>query len=246
MKTDSFDFSACFSQAWETYKKNMLLLIGASFVASVLVSATIGILAGPILAGLMILILKILDGDSSAKFEDIFSQFDTFKVTFLLCLAWGVGAYIVILILMLIPIIGTIASLLVSVAVSAFLLFAVLLAAEEKLDFMTASTRSFEILKANLWPLLGYTAVASILSSAGAIACGIGVIVTLPMFYLMMASAYRNCSVESAEETIEPPASPAEAPVETPAEEPKEEEEEDGYIDLTEPENQDEPKEKSD
>lgn len=217
MAESTFNFSACFNEAWETYKKNLLLLVGASLVASLLASLSFGIIAGPLIAGLMILILKLTAGSSDAKFEDIFSQFDTFKTTFLLVLAWGVAAYIAMVVLMIVPVIGHIAAMVLSVGVNAFLLFAILLAAEKKLSFKEASTAAFAMLKKDLWPLMGYTAVAGIISGLGILACGIGLFFTMPLYYIMMAIAYRHCSSDmSIKETSDeyvglPSATPADA-----------------------------------
>ena len=215
MSNGTFDFKTCFNQAWETYKKNLLLLVGASLVASLLMSVTLGILAGPLMAGLMILILKLMDGDSSAAFEDIFSQFNTFATTFLLCLGWGVAFYVGMMILMIIPVIGQLAAVLLSVIMTVFLTFAILLAAQKKLGFGSASRAALEMIKKDFWPLTGYTLVATILSGIGAIACGIGAIFTMPLLYLMLAAAYRSLSSEAIDVVAEEiPPTPEPAPEE--------------------------------
>lgn len=210
----SFDFSGAFNKAWDAYKQNFLLVVGASFVASILISLTLGILAGPILAGLLIMMLKLIDGrQSDAQFEDIFSRFDIFVTTFLLLLAWGAACYVVSAILILVPLIGYVAVVLLGLAFSVFMVFAILQVAEKNMDLSEASKSAFQMVKAEFWPLIGFSAVASIISSLGAIACGLGAIFTLPMLYLMMAAAYRGCSgtgmidvtaetVEAAEETL--------------------------------------------
>lgn len=228
MSNSTFDFNTCFNQAWKTYKKHLLLLVGASLVSSLLISVSFGILTGPIMAGLITLILKLMDEDSSAGFEDIFSQFSTFATTFLLCLAWGAALYMAMMVLMIMPLIGQLAAVLISIGFSVFITFAVMLAAEKGMDFGQASRAALEMLKKDLWPLIGFAALASILSGVGAIACGIGVIFTMPMFYIMLAVAYRACSADTPAEAVlveeptvpEPPSVPAEPVAETPAEEP--------------------------
>ncbi len=221
MSSTAFDFTACLNQAWETYKKHLLLLVGATLVAIILTSVSIGILTGPLTAGLMTLIFKLMDEDSGAKFEDIFSQFGTFTTTFLLCLVWAAAGIIGASILMLVPLIGQLASILLALGLSVFLTFAVLQAAFKGMDFISASKSAFEMLKANFWPLIGYTAIAQILGNMGAIACGIGVVFTMPMFFLMLATAYRSCSASAPTEEIilepvapSPPKPVAEPPVE--------------------------------
>jgi len=192
----SFDFSTGFNKAWDAYKNNLLLVVGASLVASILISITCGILTGPILAGLLTLMLKLIDKKPGATFEDIFSRFDIFLTTFLLCLVWGVAVYMVSMILIVVPVLGWMASVLLSVAFSVFLFFAILQVAEKNMGFGDASRSAFEMLKQNFWPLIGFSIVASLVSGIGAIACGIGAIFTMPMLYLMLAAAYRGCSVD--------------------------------------------------
>jgi hypothetical protein len=216
-----FNFTAALNQSIEIYKKNFLLLVGASLVASILTSVTVGILTGPIMAGLITLILKLMDKDSSAAFEDIFSRFDTFATTFLLCFVWGIALYIGMILLMVIPIIGQLVAILIGIGFSVFITFAIMLAAEKGMNFSQASRAAFDMLKKDFWPLIGFTALASVLSGVGAIACGIGVIFTMPIFYIMLASAYRNCSAQTPADEIllEPVAPPAEPTVTEPAQE---------------------------
>jgi hypothetical protein len=211
LMSGKFDFGACFNKAWEVYKQNLMLLVGASFVATLLSAITFGILAGPLVAGVLTLMLKFIDGKTDAKFDDIFSRFDIFVPTLLLCLVWGVAAGVASMILEMIPLAGQVASFLLSVGVSVFLTFAILQVAEKGLGFGDASRSSWEMLKRDFWPLIGFSAVASIVSCIGLFACVIGVIFTAPMFYLMMASAYRNCSTAGPMIDITP-AAPSEPP----------------------------------
>jgi hypothetical protein len=223
MSSTAFNFTDCLNQAWEIYKKHLLLLVGATLVAIILTSVSFGILTGPLTAGLVTLIFKLMDEDSGAKFEDIFSQFGTFTTTFLLCLAWSAALYIAVLILMIIPLVGHLAVLLLSIGFSVFLTFAVLQAALKGMDFITASKSALGLLKANLWPLIGYTALAQIFGGIGSLACGIGAVFTMPMFFLMLATAYRSCAASAPAEEIlldpvpPPPPAPGPAP-EQPAE----------------------------
>ncbi len=237
MSTGTFDMGVCFKKAFEVYKKNLGLLIGASFVASLLISLTAGVLTGPILAGLMVLVLKLVDGKDDAAFSNIFESFDLFKTTFLLCLAWSAAFYVIGMVLNVIPILGFVAVLVLSGAFSIFLLFAIVQVVEKKEGFQAASKSAFELLKKNLWMLVAYGVLASLASSVGALACGFGVIVTMPIYYVLMAVAYRQCTSETVEEIMldvpvpevkeaepvveEPPAEPETPSEEEPPAEPK-------------------------
>ncbi|MBC8207330.1 MAG: hypothetical protein ISR85_02830 [Kiritimatiellales bacterium] len=214
MSNSTFDYRTCFNQAWETYKKHLLLLTGATLVAIILTSVSLGILTGPITAGLITLIFKLMDNDPCAKFEDIFSQFGTFQTTFLLCLVWSVAGFIAISILMFLPLIGQLASIVLGLGLCAFLTFAVLQAALKGMDFIQASKSALEMIKKDFWVLIGYVAVAEILGNIGIIACGIGLVFTMPMFFLMLATAYRSYSAEAPAADL--PAEPAEPVVTEP------------------------------
>ena len=47
-------------------------------------------------------------------------------------------------------------------------------------------------MKTNIWPFVGLGILVSIISAIGAVACGIGVIVTLPISVCIMAVVYRD------------------------------------------------------
>ncbi len=201
MSTGTFDIGICFKKAFEVYKKNLGLLIGASLVGSLLISLTAGILAGPILAGLMVLVLKLVDEKDDAEFSDLFGRFDLFATTFLLCLAWGAAFYAASLILSPIPFLGTLAVIVLSGAFSVFLLFAIMQVVEQQQGFQAACKSAFELLKKDLWMLIAYGILASLAAGVGALACGIGIILTMPILYVLMAVAYRHCAVTGSEES---------------------------------------------
>lgn len=202
MSTTTFDIGVCFKRAFEVYKKNIGLLIGASFVASLVISLTAGILTGPIVAGLTVLVFKLVDGRDDAQFSNIFERFDTFLVTFLLCLAWGAAFYAICMILGFIPVLGGLASIVLAGAFSVFLSFAIMQVVEKQEGFQAASKSAFELVKKDLWMLIAYGVLASLASAVGAIACGIGVIVTMPIYYVLMAVAYRQCTATGSEEIV--------------------------------------------
>ncbi len=221
MNTGTLDMGVCFKKAFDVYKKNLGLLIGASFIASLLMSLTVGILTGPILAGLMVLVLKLVDGKDDAAFSNIFESFDLFVTTFLICLAWGAAFYAAYAILGMIPVLGFLVSIVLAGAYSVFLSFAIMQVVEKKEGFQEASKSAFELLKKNLWMLIAYGVLASLASSVGIVACGFGVIVTMPIYFVLMAVAYRQCASATSEEIVlDVPASEVKA-AEPVAEEPE-------------------------
>ena len=80
------------------------------------------------------------------------------------------------------------------------------------------------MVKVNFWPLVGYYVVASLIGGAGAVVCGIGMIVTMPISWCLYAVAYRELTgsgrapAEAAAPAVEPPPAPEpEAAPEPPA-----------------------------
>lgn len=188
-----FDISNSIAQSWALYKRKFWLIIGASVVVSVLGSVTFGVLCGPMMSGLLLLIFKLLDEKGDARFEDIFKGFDWFLPAFLVLLVWGVSFYVLTLILLLIPVIGWLALLLLSFAFSVFLVFALCDVVAHESSFGVASRTAYEMLKNDFWPLVGYGVMVNLISASGGLIFGVGGILTLPFGVLMLAVAYREC-----------------------------------------------------
>lgn len=76
---------------------------------------------------------------------------------------------------------------------------------KKKMGVIESLSASFQALKPQMWMALVFAIVCYLLAQAGQIACGIGVVVTLPLFYLSMAVAYRDFFLN---EEMPPPISP--------------------------------------
>jgi uncharacterized membrane protein len=57
---------------------------------------------------------------------------------------------------------------------------------------MDCIKKSFEFFKANFAPVLVLTLVTAVISWVGALACGIGILFTVPMGLMMMVIAYNE------------------------------------------------------
>jgi uncharacterized membrane protein len=225
MATPQVKFGEWLGQGFDLFKENIGPLILVSLVAQLLAGVSAGILAGPMMAGLALVTLKLVDGKGKPDVSTLFEGFSYFLQSFLFVLVWSVIMFVAYMIGVLTC--GIIVPL-VSVAglfLGALLMFAPYLIVEKKLAFWSASMGSMDMVKPNIWPLLGYFLVASIIGSAGSALCGIGVIVTMPIAWCMYAVAYRELTaggaapVEAAPAPA-PPAAPAPAPEPAPAEEP--------------------------
>ncbi|NSW80683.1 MAG: hypothetical protein HPY54_16835 [Chthonomonadetes bacterium] len=77
-----------------------------------------------------------------------------------------------------------------SLVIGGLLMFSILLVVDQKLDGVEAISRSFEMLKSQwLMATLFYTATA-LIAAAGVLLCCVGLLFTLPLFYLSIALAY--------------------------------------------------------
>jgi hypothetical protein len=175
------------------YKENFKTLVLASIFVVVLGSVTAGILAGPMLAGLVLLILELKSGkEPKPEAGKVFKGFDFFIPSFLFVVVWGLGTFIVSLIAGVIPVIGQLASLFAIYAAQAFLMFGLFLIVDRQMDFWSASMESIQTVKTNFWPFFALAIVAGIIGSVGVIAFGIGVVFTIPIQGCILATAYRE------------------------------------------------------
>ena len=186
-------FSQWIEEGFSLYKKNFKTLALASIFAVVLGTVSFGILAGPLLAGLALIILELLDGKApKPEAGKVFKGFDYFAHSFLFIVVWGVGIFIASIIAGILPVIGQLASLFIVYAAQAFLMFGLFLIVDRKMDFWPASLESINTVKTNFWPFFGLSVVAGVIGALGAIAFGIGIVFTIPIQGCILAVAYRD------------------------------------------------------
>ena len=185
-------FGEWIQQGWELYKANIGVWIVASLLAIVISVATLGILSGPMMAGLVWMALVLVDRkEPKPQMGDVFKGFDYFLQSFLFCLVWGI-IMMAISVISLIPCIGALVVIVVSLALHTALMFGMFLIVDKKMEFWPASMLSLNVVKPNFFPFLGLLVVAMLIGHVGVIACGIGVIVTMPITVCILAVAYRN------------------------------------------------------
>jgi putative exporter of polyketide antibiotics len=193
MATVEVKFGDWIQKGFDLYKDNLATLILVNLLAVVISVFTVGILAGPMAVGVILVTLALLDKQQPApQVGDVFKGFSYFLPSFLFCIAFLVVMMIGSFILGMIPCLGQILSLLFTYGLQALVMFALFNIADKKMDVVPAVQASIEVVKLNFWPFLGFAIVAAVLGSVGAIACGIGIVVTLPLYYCILAVAYRE------------------------------------------------------
>jgi uncharacterized membrane protein len=90
------------------------------------------------------------------------------------------------------PVIGQLLSLFFVYAAQAFLMFGLYLIVDKQMNFWPASQKSIDTVKTNFWPFFGLAAIASIIGSIGALAFGIGVVLTIPIQICILTVAYHE------------------------------------------------------
>ncbi len=180
-------------EGFTLYKNNFATLVLASVIALVLSMVTIGILAGPMIAGLIIVTLQLLRKEvPKPDAGGVFKGFNYFLSSFLFMVIWGIAILTGSFILALFPIIGQLLSLCFVYSAQAFLMFGLYLIVDKNMNFWPASQESIRMVKTNFWPFLGLSVIASIMGSIGAIAFGIGIVLTIPIQACILAAAYQE------------------------------------------------------
>ncbi|MBU4002209.1 MAG: hypothetical protein KKB94_07815 [Proteobacteria bacterium] len=193
MNAGDIKFGEWIEKGFNLYKENFGLVVLASLIAVALSVVTAGILAGPMMAGVCLITLQLVDGkDPKPEAGMVFKGFNYFLNAFLFIIAWGVALIVVSFIVGIVPCVGQLAALFIIWAVQTALMFGMFFIVDEEMEFWPASMKSFETVKTAFWPFLGFFIVTSLIGSIGAIACGIGVVITAPIQGCMLAVAYRE------------------------------------------------------
>mgnify|MGYP003418242398 FL=1 len=182
-----FSMSEMIKSGWALFKENMAVCILSALVASLLSGITCGLLCGPMLAGVFIVIKKLIKRtDPKPTVNDVFGGFTYFLQTFLFILLMGIISGIINAIFALIPVLNII----VACFSSSMLLWGVILITNHNMDCIQAIKFLFSGLFTGkfLRPLL-MAIVALLIGALGSIACGIGVFFTMPLCYCIISVA---------------------------------------------------------
>jgi len=186
-------FGEWIEKGFNLYKENFGILVLVSLIAVIVSAITVGVLAGPMAAGVLLVVFQLQDRkEPKPEVGTLLKGFDFFLNSFLFFIVWGVAIFVVSLILGLVPCIGQVASLFVVFVAHALLMFGMFLIVDRNMEFWPASVESFNMVKRNFWPFLGFSVVSNLIGSIGAIACGIGVVFTLPIQVCILTVAYRE------------------------------------------------------
>jgi uncharacterized membrane protein len=145
---------------------------------------TLGILAGPLAAGALIVIRRKLRGQGQIDVGAVFNEgFKFFVPAFVLVFV----TIVVIGVLQLIPILGQLLGIVIGGFAMVFWAFGLHYITEENQDFMPAAQNAWKAMSVNLPMFFVFGLLAGIIAGVGTIACGIGVFWTASAALAMMA-----------------------------------------------------------
>ena len=155
MEPPQVHLSDWFEKGFQQYKENISIVIPASFIALILSVCSAGILAGPMLSGILIITLGLLDGrEPKPRVSDLFKGFRFFLHSLLFVVLWGIVVSAGTLFLLSLPGVGQLAALFFVYAAQAFLMFGPFLIVDRNMDFRSASVVAFQTVKGNFWSFL--------------------------------------------------------------------------------------------
>ncbi|TAN37396.1 MAG: hypothetical protein EPN23_05235 [Verrucomicrobia bacterium] len=167
-----------------------------SALLTVVITATV---AGPLAVGLASVVLRLLN-TPAVKLEPgtaigaMFQGYQQFKDASLLFLVvGGLPALVRIMLGFILPqFLVAVLGFVVSMAVGAAFMFSVWLLAERNCDFVTALKESWAVVKTNFGSFLGFYVVAGVLAAVGLVACFVGIVATMPLYFCLLVVAYRG------------------------------------------------------
>ena len=192
--TRSPNFGVAFSNGWNVYKNNFGPIFLGSLIASLLGAVTCGICMAPLTCGLMMMILNFLrNSEPKPTAGKVMDGFQKFGPAFLTAIVIGLISGVVQSILAFIPFIGIVLGTVVSIALSAASSWALLLIADKNATFGEAIGTSVQLVtKGPFWGFVLVSFVAGLVGALGLVACGIGILFTLPLAICIVVAAYEE------------------------------------------------------
>lgn len=170
--------------SFQILKANLVLLIVTTVLTAVISGFTCGVLLGPMMMGMFVICDKlVLSQTPKAEIGDLFKGFSFIIPGIVLEIVGGCGS--------LICGIGELITLPIAV-------WAMMRIVDTGMSLGDAVKDAFQfVFKEKNFSLILVYLLASILSCLGAVLCGIGIFLTLPLLFLIPACAYRQVYPQS-------------------------------------------------
>ncbi len=200
--------SAWITKGWEMVSSEWQAFVGATLLMLLVTLVTLGICGPPLSVGLYRMLLKRHAG-KPVQATDVFEGFQYFGV------AWGFTLLMLLAVLIVMIPLGVIGFLvtrgqgaeqagqaagtlfqglsnLLSLAVGTITLFSMPLIADDRAGAVEALVESWNTVKANFWTYLLAFFIFQLISTAGVIACGIGMLFSMPLSLACIVACYRS------------------------------------------------------
>lgn len=199
------------NRGWAIYKNNFVTLFVATLLAGLVTSATCGICSGAMTCGLLGMVLALLRGsEPKPAIGSVFDGFKKFLPSFVVCLVINLVSFVLNAILGLVPIVGLLASIVIVAFIApAALYWALFLVQDRNVSIGDAIGAVPSLLgKKEFWSFVLVVFVAGLLSAIGIIACGIGLLFTIPIGICIAGAAMDECmgAPDAGDATLEIPA----------------------------------------
>ncbi|NQT95905.1 MAG: hypothetical protein HQ572_05585 [Candidatus Omnitrophica bacterium] len=192
----ALDIGKCFNDAFDVYKRNVLIIVLSGLLYLVITQFTLMILAGPVLAGYCIMLLNAMRSEAKKiELKDMFSMFNRF------------GALLGLFVLQILCFIS-----LGGIFLGTMWMFIFFIAADKKQNALTCFETSWNVVRKNgFWTNFALVVIGSLIMSLPGILLqtvlnnnfAVAILVnsfTVPFGLLLIASAYlQETSQEAAE-----------------------------------------------
>jgi hypothetical protein len=183
-------------KSFDLYLKNFGVLFLACLIAGIIATVTFGILAGPLVGGVLVLCLKLLRGEKG-ELNEIFTHFDQYVPALVATLMlWA--AWLIVWVISMLPFIGWIINIVVGPALGLLYFLTIGFVVDQKMKPWEALHRSIDCCATEPLLLWIYALICGILAGIGAIIFGIGVILTLPFGIVGFTIVYQQLSTKEA------------------------------------------------
>ncbi len=191
------DIGGWLQQGFRLYFSNgqdFLLIFVSMLIATIISVVTFGLLAGPMMAGVLSILLRLVDEkEPRPEISEVFHGFNKFADAFVFSLVWWlVVPFGISMILLFVPLLGPLLAMAAVWAVCTVTMFGMFFIVEEGKTFSTATRKSFDTVKEHFWPLFGLNVVALLITAAGGVVCLIGGLVTAPIYWCVVVFVYRK------------------------------------------------------
>jgi len=191
-------FTQWLQAGFELFINNAVLLLLCGLIAGLISSVTVGLLSGPMLAGLAWIILQLMKKQmASPVLNDLFRGFQYFKETLPVTLFFYAISLIGYILLAL-PFAGQLLFLVITGVAACLAALSIFHLVDARVKPVDSWRTWYSLFLVNWGPLLGFFILVALIQTLGIVALFVGWIVTLPLSMCILGAAYADISRQSA------------------------------------------------